>query len=74
MSVKKSELLRECGEIFNQPHIVAWYEKNLTGESQYYTIEILESGVITKELTVKEALAICLIIGVQWFVKFEGVK
>ena len=70
---KKNELLKKCAKIFKQTHVENWYRKNLEGKPQHDTINVLEKAVQNKELTVKEALSIALIVGVQWYEKFEGV-
>jgi len=70
---QKNELLKKCANIFKQTHIEMWYRENLHGKPQYDTINALEKGVQNKELGIKEALSIALIVGVQWNVKFEGV-
>lgn len=70
---KKSELIKECIEILAKPNISTWYDKNLKGTPQYQTINLLEKAIKENQLSIKEALAICLIVGFQWNVKFEGV-
>jgi hypothetical protein len=71
--MKKNELLKECAKQLNQPNIKAWYQKNLTGKPQYKTINALTEAIEKKELSLKEALSIALIVGVQWKEKFVGV-
>jgi len=71
--MKKSELLKECVKILEKPHIKQWYDKELKGKPQHETINSLEKAVRDGILTIREALSIAFIVGVQWNVKFEGV-
>jgi len=72
--IEKKKLLKECLDIFRKPNVEEWYKKNLKEKNQYYTINSLEKGVQTKELSIREALALALVIGVQWNVNFEREK
>jgi hypothetical protein len=69
--IKKNDLLKECLEVMKRLDIVAWYDKNLKDKPQYYTIATLNAGVVSGALTVKEALALALVIGIQWNTHFE---
>jgi len=71
--MKKNELLKECVEQLKQPNVMAWYEKNLERKPQYETINALIEAIENKELSLKEALSIALIVGIQWKEKFAGV-
>lgn len=71
--VSKNILIKECLEVMQKPHIMAWYTLNLAEKPQYDTIKTLVSGVDAKDLTVYEALIISLVCGAQWGAKFEGV-
>jgi hypothetical protein len=73
MSKKKIELLKECAKIMQTPAVAKWYEENLEKKPQYETINSLQCGVESGKLTIREALSIALIVGVQWNEKFEGV-
>jgi len=73
MKMKKKELLQECKEIMMSPKVEKWYKENLETKPQYETINSLEKAVGNNELTIREALSLCLIVGSQWNVKFEGV-
>lgn len=68
--VKKKELLKECKNTMLKPKIQKWYSENLETESQYETINSLEKGVSKKEISLREALEIALVVGVQWNIKF----
>jgi hypothetical protein len=70
---KKDELLKECLEIMKRPSIEKWYNQNLKGKPQCNTINSLIVGIITDKISTKEALALALVIGIQWNEKFEGV-
>lgn len=74
LSQNKNELLKECAKILQSSKVSKWYKKHLESEPQYETINELAFGVFQEELTVREALSIALIVGVQWNIKFEGVK
>lgn len=71
--MSKNELVQETIEVLENPKVAIWYEKNLKGMNQKSTITILEMGINLKELTIKEALHIAFLVGLQWNVKFEGV-
>ena len=70
---KKDELLKECARIMESPGVIAWYQQNLKSQPQSETIKALEKGVSSGKLSLKAALSIALIVGVQWDVKFKGV-
>jgi len=70
---KKEELIKECAKILQSPKVSKWYKEYLEAKSQVYTIDSLEFGVSRGKLTLREALSIALIVGVQWNIKFEGV-
>jgi hypothetical protein len=71
--MKKEELVKDCAKIMGSFKVSNWYQKNLETNSQGETINELVKAVIEKELTIREALSVCLIVGIQWNVKFEGV-
>lgn len=72
--MNKNRLLVECVEFMkNSPHVQKWYDENLKGENQAETINSLMKGIEEKKLTVKEALFIAFIVGLQWKEKFEGI-
>jgi len=71
--LKKAELLKECFNIFKTQKVSKWYTENLESKSQSETLKSLEKAVVKNELTIYEALAIALIVGIQWYEKFEGV-
>lgn len=68
----KKELLKECADQMRKPKVAEWYKENLETKSQYDTINALENAILTKGLSIKEALSIALIVGVQWDIKFKG--
>lgn len=68
----KIELLKECAELL-KGKAGKWYDDNMKGKSQYETINDLERGIQSGKLTMREALSIALIVGVQWNEKFDGV-
>ena len=70
---KKKKLLEECIAVMKKDEVEQWYNQNLKDKSQYYTLSTLEKAVLNKELTIKVALTIAFVVGVQWHVKFEGV-
>jgi len=72
--MKKNELLKECAKIFEKPSVEQWYEENMRGKPQAETINDLERGVKSGKLSLRDALSIALIVGVQWYEKFEGVS
>jgi len=69
---KKSELLKECVKLLSTPKVEHWYKEHLESTRQVETINILERAVSTGELSLREALSVCLVVGVQWHDKFEG--
>jgi hypothetical protein len=69
---KKAELLKEIVLMIAHPKIQKWYNLNLETTPQAETIDNLVKGIDKKEITVREALALALLTGVQWNVKFEG--
>jgi len=69
---KKAELLKEIVLMTAHPKIQKWYNLNLETTPQAETIDNLVKGIDKKEITVREALALALLTGVQWNVKFEG--
>ena len=71
MGLKKAKLLEECIATMKKPHIQAWYDKNLKGKNQYYTLSTLNGAVNRQELTLREALDLAFIVGIQWNVDFE---
>jgi hypothetical protein len=71
--MKKEELVKECAKILEKPKVAKWYDEKLETKPQSETINELEKAITKGELTLREALSICLIVGVQWNVKFEGV-
>ena len=73
MSEEKDKALRKCIEVLNSPSVEKWYETNLETMPQSNTIPTLEKGIEKGEITTREALSICLLVGLQWSVKFEGV-
>lgn len=73
VEMEKEELLKECINVFRTTKVMEWYKENLEKKPQYETINSLEIAVSNGKLTVREALSIALIVGVQWNVKFEGV-
>ena len=72
--MKKDRLLKECAEILQRPRVAKWYKENLEHKSQAETINSLLKAVSKDELTITEALSICLIVGLEWDVKFKGVS
>ena len=70
---KKKELLKECIKILENPKVERWCKENLEGRSQYETVNSLQDGVSSGQLSIREALSIALVVGVQWNEKFEGV-
>jgi hypothetical protein len=72
MLKNKSELLKECVYIMTRRRVKKWYKENLDTKPQVETLDTLQRGIISENLTTKEALAIALITGVQWNIKFEG--
>jgi len=68
---KKIELLKECVKTLEKPKVDKWYRENFQNKPQRNTIDSLVSGISEGKLTVREALEICLIVGVQWSVNFE---
>lgn len=68
--MKKRELLKECARILETPEVTAWYKKNLESQSQGKTINTLEKAVKSGEISLRAALCIALIVGVQWDEKF----
>lgn len=72
--MKKAKLLKECASVLQIPKVETWYQKNLHGKNQGETINSLEKAIEENELTIREALSIALIVGVQWDVKFNGVS
>ena len=70
---KKANLLEECITTMKKPNVNQWYEQNLTGKPQYYTLLRLEKAVLSKHLSAKDALTIAFVVGLQWNDKFEGV-
>lgn len=72
--VSKMELVKECIDIMRDPHVLDWYEQNFEGKNQYDSINTLEAAVNIGELTVRQALSLALIVGVQWNVNFEKDK
>jgi len=73
MSNEKNIALKKCIEVSESPSVLKWYETNLTTMPQSETVKTLEKGIERGEITTREALSICLLVGVQWNVKFEGV-
>ena len=73
MSNEKNIALKKCIEVLESPSVLKWYETNLTTMPQSETVKTLEKGIERGEITTREALSICLLVGVQWNVKFEGV-
>ncbi len=73
MNEEKNKALKKCIEVLNSPSVGKWYETNLSTMPQSDTIQTLEKGIEQGEITIKEALSICLLVGLQWNVKFEGV-
>jgi hypothetical protein len=71
--MKKEELLKECTKVLERPNVSAWYRENFEGKPQSETIKTLNSAILSCKLSVYEGLCICLIVGVQWNDKFEGV-
>lgn len=69
---KKSELLKEVVLMISAPKIQKWYNENLETNPQAETIDSLEKGVLTKQITIREALALSLLVGVQWNEKFDN--
>lgn len=67
----KERLLLECTDILKTEKVSKWYDEHLKSESQAETLNQLEMGVRGGKLTVREALSIALIVGVQWNVNFE---
>ena len=70
---KKSELLKEVVLTMARPNIQKWYAEKLETRPQAETINALVDGINSRELTNREALAIAMLVGVQWNEKFEGV-
>lgn len=70
--MNKNELLRECKSTMLEPKVSKWYSENLETKSQYETINTLEKGILRKEISIREALSICLVVGVQWDIRFKG--
>jgi len=70
---EKNELLKECAMTLQTPKVSDWYHKNLRGKPQADTINLLEVAVSKGDLTVREALSVVLVVGIQWNLKFEGV-
>ena len=73
MTEEKNMALKECIKVLEAPKVLKWYETNLETMPQYETIKTLEKGIELGEITITEALSICLLTGIQWSVKFEGV-
>jgi hypothetical protein len=73
MSKKKMEFLKECVKVLEEGDGAKWYDENMKGKAQSETINDLEHGISSGKLTIREALSIALIVGVQWNEKFEGV-
>jgi hypothetical protein len=71
---EKNELVKECTEIIQRPSVIVWYDKNMKDAPQYDTIKTLMKAIRRNDLTLEEALSILLIVGIQWNVKFDGVK
>lgn len=70
---EKKKLLEECIAVMKKPEVEEWYNEYLQGKPQYYTISTLEKAVLNKELTIKDALSLAFVVGIQWNYKFEGV-
>ena len=68
---KKRELVKECIKILQKPKIEQWYQENLEKRSQYETVNSLEDGVSSGRLSIREALVIAIVVGLQWNEKFE---
>ena len=73
MREEKNKALKKCIEVLESPSVLKWYETNLQTMPQSETIKTLEKGIEREEITTREALSICLLVGLQWNVKFEGV-
>ena len=71
---KKKELLKECIEILKKnPKVERWYQENLENRPQKETINSLQNGVSKGHLSIREALSIAIVVGLQYYEKFEGV-
>lgn len=70
---KKDILLKECARIMDATKVTLWYTDHLEKRSQLETLNELTKAVVTGELTAREAVAVALVVGYQWDIKFEGV-
>ena len=70
--MKKNELLKECVKIMETPKVAKWHSQVMEKTPQVETIAQLDAAIDLKHLTNKEALAIALVVGFEWNVKFEG--
>jgi len=73
MSNEKNMALKKCIEVLESPSVLTWYETNLSTMPQSETVKTLEKGIERGEITTREALSICLLVGLQWNIEFEGV-
>jgi hypothetical protein len=78
--MNKRELVDECAKILERPNVSKWYTENLEGKPQGDTLRQLVDAISynpesrSHSLTVEEAIAIALIVGLQFTEKFQGVK
>jgi hypothetical protein len=71
--MNKKQMADECVKLFTRKQVQEWYAKNLEGKDQGDTLDTLETVLVaTPELTIREALAIMWVVGVEWKEKFEG--
>ena len=69
---RKKELLKECIKILkNNKKVEQWYQENLENRSQHETINSLQDGISKGHLSIREALVIAIVVGLQWNEKFE---
>ena len=71
--MNKRELLKECVAVLKTRKVNQWYKENLEGNSQGESINSLEVAVSNDKLSIREALSVALVVGIQWDEKFKGV-
>jgi len=69
----KASMLKRWASVLTDPKVQAWYQLNMESHPQGETVSILIDAVEMKQLTLKEALSIAVIVGYQWNIKFEGI-
>ena len=69
----KASMLKRWASVLTDPKVQVWYQLNMESHPQSETVSILIDAVEMKQLTLKEALSIAVIVGYQWNIKFEGI-